>query len=69
MQHQEKYTLTWHSCSDHIREALREMITSSEFTDVNLVTDSVEYVQTFAISDDQRIVSTKKQMNPKHQQD
>merc|ERR1719273_1600035 len=27
-------------------------------TDVNLVTDSVECVQTFAISDDQKIVST-----------
>ena len=39
MQHQEKYTSTWHSYSDHLREALGEMMTSSEFADVPLVTD------------------------------
>ena len=39
MQHQEKYTLTWNSYSDHLREALTEMMTSSEIADVTLVTD------------------------------
>ena len=39
MQHQEKYTFTWQSYSDHLREALKEMMTSSEFADVTLVTD------------------------------
>ena len=44
MQHQEKYNLTWHSYSDHLREALREMMTSSEFADVTLVTDDKQQI-------------------------
>ena len=39
MQHQERYILHWHSYSDHLREALNEMMLSSEFADVTLVTD------------------------------
>ena len=39
MQHHEKYTLTWKDYSDHLREALKEMMTSTEFADVTLVTD------------------------------
>ena len=39
MQHQEKYTLQWNSYSDHLRKVLIEMMTSSEFADVTLVTD------------------------------
>ena len=45
MQHQEKYTLTWHSYSDHLREALTEMMTSSEFADVTLVTDDKQQIR------------------------
>ena len=45
MQHQEKYNLTWHSYSDHLREALKEMMTSSEFADVTLVTDDKEEIR------------------------
>ena len=37
MKAKEKFTLTWHSYSDHLREALGEMMTSSEFADVTIV--------------------------------
>ena len=45
MKHQEKYTLTWHSYSDHLRDALTEMMTSSEFADVTLVTDDKQQIR------------------------
>ena len=45
MQHQEKYTLTWHNCTDHIKEALKEMMTSSKFADVTLVTDDKQQIR------------------------
>ena len=45
MQHQEKYTLTWHSYSDHLREALTEMMTSSVFADVTLVIDDKQQIR------------------------
>ena len=45
MQHQEKYTVTWHSYSDHLRDALTEMMTSSEFADVTLVTDEQKHIR------------------------
>ena len=45
MQHQEKYTLTWHSCADHLKNALEEMMTSSEFADVTLVTDDKQHIR------------------------
>ena len=45
MQHQEKYTLDWHSYSDHLKEALKEMMLSSEFADVTLVTDDKQQIR------------------------
>ena len=45
MQQKEKYTLHWHSHSDHLREALNEMMLSSEFTDVTLVTDDKRQIR------------------------
>ena len=45
MQHQEKYNLHWHSYSDHLREALNEMMISSEFADVTLVTDDKQQIR------------------------
>ena len=35
----EKYTVTWHSHQDYLREMMRGMMTSEDFTDVTLVTD------------------------------
>ena len=45
MQHHEKYTLTWKDYSDHLREALKEMMTSGEFADVTLVTDDRQQIR------------------------
>ena len=45
MQDQDKYTLTWHRYSDHLREALKEMMTSSEFADVTLVSDDKKQIR------------------------
>ena len=45
MQHKEKYTLTWHNYSDHLLKALEEMITSSAFADVTLVTDDKQQIR------------------------
>ena len=45
MQQKEKYTLHWHSHSDHLMEALNEMMLSSEFTDVTLVTDDKRQIR------------------------
>ena len=41
----QKYNLTWRSYSDHLREAQREMMTSSEFADVTLVTDDKQQIR------------------------
>ena len=46
MLHQERYTLTWHSSySDHLKELLKEMMTSSQFADVTLVTDDKQQIR------------------------
>ena len=46
MLHQEKYTLTWHSSySDHLKEVLKEMMTSRQFADVTLVTDDKQLIR------------------------
>ena len=45
MQHEEKYSLTWHSFSDHLREALKAMMTSNDFADVTLVTDDKQHIR------------------------
>ena len=37
--HQEKYDLTWHKYSEHLREMLHGMMKSHELTDVTLVCD------------------------------
>ena len=37
--HPEMYTVTWHSHQDYLREIMRGMMTSEDFTDVTLVTD------------------------------
>ena len=44
MHYQDKYTLTWHSYSDHLKKTLREMMTSNAFADVTLVTDDKQQI-------------------------
>ena len=45
MQQQEKCTLAWRSYSDHLREALGDMMSSNEFADVTLVTDDKQQIR------------------------
>ena len=45
MQHKENFTLTWHNYSDHLLKALEEMMTSSAFADVTLVTDDKQQIR------------------------
>ena len=41
----QKVTMNWHNYSDHLRETLREMMTSTEFADVTLVTDDKQQIR------------------------
>ena len=43
--HPDKYKLTWHSYPDYLREMMREMMTSGDFTDVTLVTDDKKTIK------------------------
>ena len=36
---QEKFDLTWHTYTDHLREMLHDMMTSNDLTDVTLVSE------------------------------
>ena len=39
MPHQEKSIFSWHTYTDHLRDMLKEMMTSNDFADVTLVCD------------------------------
>ena len=43
--HQQKYTLTWHTYSDHLRDILKELNSDDSFTDVTLVTDDKKQIK------------------------
>ena len=43
--HPDKYTLTWYTHPDYLREMMREMMTSDDFTDVTLVTDDKKTIK------------------------
>ena len=45
MHPQEMHTLTWNRYSDHLREMVNEMMTSSQFADVTLVTDDKQLIR------------------------
>ena len=45
MQSQDRYSFTWQTYSDHLRETLKEMMTSTDFTDVTLVTDDKQHIR------------------------
>ena len=40
---QEKFNLTWHSYTDHLKEMLHDMMSSNELTDVTLVSDDKKH--------------------------
>ena len=42
---EEKYTLNWHTYSDHLRDILKEMSSDDSFADVTLVTDDKKQIK------------------------
>ena len=36
--HEEKYNVTWHSYTDHLKSMMKELMMSEDFSDVTLVT-------------------------------
>ena len=40
---QEKFNLTWHTYTDHLKEMLRDMMSSNELTDVTLVSEDKKH--------------------------
>ena len=45
MDHHEKYSLTWHTYSDHMKVMMKEMMTSGDFADVTLVCDDKKHIR------------------------
>ena len=45
MTQQEKYNLTWHTYTDHLREMMRSLVTDTAFADVTLISEDKKYVK------------------------
>ena len=43
--HQEKYNLTWHSYSDHLKSLMKELMMNEDFSDVTLVTEDKKQIK------------------------
>ena len=43
--HQEKYSLTWHTYSDHLKSMMKEMMMNDDFADVILVTEDKKQIK------------------------
>ena len=42
--HREKYSLTWHTYSDHLRSMMKELMLNEDFSDVTLVTEDKKHI-------------------------
>ena len=42
---QEKYSLTWHTYSDHLRSMMKELMMNEDFSDVILVTEDKKHIK------------------------
>ena len=43
--HQEKYSLTWHTYSDHLKGMMKELMMNEDFSDVTLVTEDKKQIK------------------------
>ena len=43
--HPEKYSLTWHTYSDHLKSMMRELMMNEDFSDVTLVTEDKKQIK------------------------
>ena len=43
--HPEKYSLTWHTYSDHLKSMMRELMMNEDFSDITLVTEDKKHIK------------------------
>ena len=43
--HPEKYSLTWHTYSDHLKSMMKELMINEDFSDVTLVTEDKKHIK------------------------
>ena len=43
--HQEKYSLTWHTYSDHLKSMMKELMMNEDYSDVTLVTEDKKHMK------------------------
>ena len=43
--HQEKYSLTWHNYSDHLKSMMQELMMNEDFSDVTLITEDKKQIK------------------------
>ena len=43
--HQEKYSLTWHTYSDHLKSMMKELMMNEDYSDVTLVTEDKKHIK------------------------
>ena len=43
--YQEKYSLSWHKYSDHLKSMMKELMMNKDFSDVTLVTEDKKHVK------------------------
>merc|ERR1719154_235603 len=43
--YQEKYSLTWHTYSDHLKFMMKELMMNEDFSDITLVTEDKEQIK------------------------
>ena len=43
--HHEKYSLTWHTYSDHLKSMMKELMMNEDFSDVTLVTEDRKQIK------------------------
>ena len=42
---QEKYSLTWHTYSDHLKSMMKELMVNEDFSDVTIVTEDKKHIK------------------------
>ena len=43
--HQEKYSLTWHTYSDHLKSMMKELMMNEDYSDVTLITEDKKQIK------------------------
>ena len=43
--HQDKYSLTWHAYSDHLKNMMKELMMNEDYSDVTLVTEDKKQIK------------------------